>query len=290
MALTVHRARVAMASWFEARLVGDDPEHLDAVAGAVLEEIKRRERLLSRFDPASEIARLNREAAQGPVRVDVELMAVLLDCRRWAERTGGAFDPCAPTARFLDAVELNEPGRTVRFVDETARIDLGGYGKGFALDAVRPTLESFGVRSALIHGGTSSVLAIGRDENDRAWRVGIRDPFVEADDAPEVDRLSLSDCGLSCSSAFSPGSDRSDLIDPSTGQAVEVPASVVVVAPTATEAEVLSTALLAMGRDRAGRFVSEDRGVSDRCRVGWIERTNDRTNVNWWTSNAEVAP
>ena len=52
-----------MGSLFQLRLIGDDEEHLAAVADAALDEIERVERLLSWRDVRSEAARINREAA-----------------------------------------------------------------------------------------------------------------------------------------------------------------------------------------------------------------------------------
>src|SRR4051812_19000412 len=89
---TVTISRRAMGTVFEVRLLGPDREHLAAVAEATLDEISRLERLLSRFLPASEICRLNREAASHPIRVDQDLMEVLIACREGWERTEGYFD------------------------------------------------------------------------------------------------------------------------------------------------------------------------------------------------------
>ena len=95
MTLVVHHARPAMATLFEVVLIGDDEEHLAAVAEAALDEITRVERLLSRHDPRSEVARLNREAASGEVLVDRELFELLQLCEVYHVMTGGYFDPAA---------------------------------------------------------------------------------------------------------------------------------------------------------------------------------------------------
>ena len=162
------RSRPAMASLFEVMLSGDDPEHLDAVASAALEEIGRVERLLSRHDPAAEIARVNREAAHRPVLVDVELFAVLRDCLAWVDRTGGAFDPCAPTGRFAEDVRLDQECRTVRFTNPSARIDLGGFGKGYASGHPGVAVSSKHTLSLTNRGTgtTSALLGLAREIRD----------------------------------------------------------------------------------------------------------------------------
>ena len=266
---TVHACRPAMGTRFECWLEGPDPEHLEAVATVALDEVVRLDRLLSRHDPTAEIARVNRFAAHEPVRVDVELFAILEDARRWFDATDGCFDVCAGSGRrFGEAVELDPERRTVRFTDPAVRLDFGGYGKGYALDAVGRVFEAFGIEAALAHGGTSSVLARGR-----RWRVDVRDPFGDG----VVDTVGLETAGLSCSVVA--GGAPSDLVDPHTGRAPEA-AGCVVVAPTALAAEVWSTACVAMGRRRA----DTSSGVRESgLRVGWLRPSGG---IDWTTGAA----
>ncbi|MCA1685754.1 MAG: FAD:protein FMN transferase, partial [Planctomycetia bacterium] len=98
MTETVRRAHPAMGTWFEAVLRGDDAEHLDAVASAAFDEVDRVERLLSRFDPGSEVSRVNREAAGRPVLVSHELMQILTACAHAWESSLGWFDVSVVTA------------------------------------------------------------------------------------------------------------------------------------------------------------------------------------------------
>jgi thiamine biosynthesis lipoprotein len=123
-----------MASLFELWLSGEDEEHLAAVAEAALDEIQRIERLLSRFDPAAEIYRVNQQAAHRPVLVDRELFAILQDCRRRFEQTEGYFNVCAPSLveeQVCDnelSLTIDEPTRTVRLPHLDSFLDLGGFG------------------------------------------------------------------------------------------------------------------------------------------------------------------
>jgi thiamine biosynthesis lipoprotein len=268
-----------MATWFEVWLCGADGEHLSAVGEAALDEVARVEQLLSRFDRTSEVARVNREAARRPVLVDRELFAILVDCRHQFERTEGYFDVrLTRSPRPFAETVLLEPTRTVRFLDPSVALDFGGYGKGYALDQAARILQEFGVASALMHGGTSSVLARGAADDGRPWRVGVRDPFAEAAEQ-EVAQLALSDCGLSSSAVFDCGASESDILDPPRGRRLSEPAACSVIAPTALNAEILSTALLAMGRARADKFVHER--LSAGYRVAWIEPAGDDAELRW---------
>lgn len=278
----LHLRRPAMATWFELWLAGDDPEHLEAVGHAALDEVDRVEHLLSRFDPAAEIARVNREAASGPTRVDPELFAVLEECMRRHQETDGFFDIAAtrrggPPRSLPESVRLDPALRTVEFVDGEVRLDLGGYGKGYALDRMADVLDRFGVESALMHGGASSVLARGERSGGEPWPVRIRDPFRPDGSVVEV---ALRDAGLSYSAVLGPGTEESDILNPRTGERLTEQAGCVVLAPTASEAEVFSTALLAMGRESACALLRRGR-FGSAVRAAWIDRSVGAVALHW---------
>jgi FAD:protein FMN transferase len=270
----LHLRRPAMATLFEMWLAGDDPEFLEAVGHAALDEVERIERLLSRFDPAAETARVNRAAAGGPVLVEYELFALLEDCRLWLQETEGFFDVCAVSGVTLaEGVQLDLVRRTVRFLDPRVQLDFGALGKGYALDAAARVLDRFGVTSALLHGGTSSVLAVGAREDGSLWPVGVRDPDAEE---REILQISLCDCGLSTSGVFDRSTTQSDMLDPVARRPLAQQAACVVTAENAVEAEVLSTALLAMGKPRAGEYLERKR-PSVAFRVLWVEHAGRDT-------------
>ena len=136
---------------------------------------------------------------------------------------------------------------------ETA-IDLGGIGKGFALDRAKEILARYGVDSALLSAGTSSILAVGQPALGAAWTVDLRHP---ADDrAVPIARLELVDQSLSCSATLRPGQAESDIVDPHRGLPLSGGDAVVVLAAEGVAAEALSTALLAMGRNRATQYLA----------------------------------
>lgn len=267
-----------MAALFEAWLVGADGQHLAEVAEAAFDEIERIERLLSRFDPRSEIARINRLAAAEEVLVDREVFAVLESCDRWRRETGGWFDIAAGSGT-LENVQLDGARRTVRFTRPDVVLDLGGVGKGYALDCAAELLGPQGVAGALLHGGSSSVLARGVADDGQRWPVGIRDPWSPHSSAP-LGQLRLSDCGLSCSATRGPGQHRSDVLDPRTGEPLEDDAACVVIAPTASEAEVLSTALLCMGKAQARAYTEQRAGP--KVSVAWIDAPGGTASLDWF--------
>ncbi|MEP7343200.1 MAG: FAD:protein FMN transferase [Acidobacteriota bacterium] len=255
----------AMGTRFEVLLAGDDEEHLEAVAVAAVEEILRLEGLLSRFDPRSEIARVNRFAGIRPVRVDRELFALLEKCEQARQLTEGYFNVTRGAGLLL---ELDAEASTVRFNREYVTIDPGGIGKGYALDCVREILLRFGVTRALLNGGTSSLLALDPASDDTGgWPIDLRHPLKP--EAEAVARVSLRQRALSCSAARHHEQSQSDIVNPLTGQPLDVNAACVVLAASATDAEIFSTALLAMGRRQATCYL--ERQPHSDLTAGWIE-------------------
>src|SRR5262245_18735996 len=264
---TVLKHCEAMGTRFEALLVGHDEEHLEAVA--VIEEIIRLEGVLSRFDPRSEIARINREAGHAQVRVDREVFALLERCERERRSTDGFFDVTAsrrPPGAAPD-LRLDVDICAVQFTGPGPAIDLGGVGKGYALDRGREIMMRFGVTCGLLHGGTSSVLAVGAPPGKSGWPVAVRHPLTP--DAAPVAHVELANRSLSCSAARHPGQRQSDVVNPMTGRLLDGDAACVTLATNATDAEIFSTALLAMGREEVKRYL--ERAPRPGLVAGWFE-------------------
>jgi thiamine biosynthesis lipoprotein len=141
---------------------------------------------------------------------------------------------------------LDTAARTVRFARRGMLVDLGAAGKGYAVDVAIESLRANGIASAFLHGGTSSVRAIGAPSAADGWRVGWK-----ADGAPGR-TFALRDSALGVSAvhgkAFRVG-DRvyGHVIDPRTGRPASVAGSAAVSGPRAFECDALSTALLVRG-------------------------------------------
>ena len=259
----------AMGTRFEVFLCGEDAEHLEAVAVAVIEEIIRLDGVLSRYEPRSEIARINREAGHAPIRIDREVFGLLERCEQARRLTEGHFDVTTSTSvpSETPALQLDMEFCTVQFTRPDVAIDLGGIGKGYALDCGREVLLRFGVTCGLLNGGTSSVLALGAPPGSRGWLVDVRHPLTPA--AMPMARVELIDRGFSCSAVCHPGQERSDVVNPRTANPLIGNAACIVLAMSATEAEIFSTALLAMERERAINYL--EKKLCPGVNVGWFE-------------------
>jgi thiamine biosynthesis lipoprotein len=274
----------AMATRFELGLVGDDPVRLRAAGEEALEEIERLERQLSFYRPDSEIKRINSEAASRPVKVEPRLFRLLQTCSSLTALTDGAFDITVgplmrawglaggsgelPTATALEAaravvgvdhVDLDEARFTVRFKRAGVELDLGGFGKGYAIERAIDVLRDNGITSALLHGGTSSVCAIGSPPDESAWRIGLNEAF-DSQGTPHV--VTLCDAAMSVSaiqgkSFVKDGRVYGHVIDPRSGEPVMGTSAAVVVGPSPSVCEALSKAVLVLGPEWLPRV--EDR-------------------------------
>jgi len=124
-----------MACRFEVTLPGDDARHVSA-ARAALDGVDRIEDVLTVFRDSSEAARVNREAAVGPVAVSETLFSLLQRCRVLYDETGGAFDPTsAPLSRCWGF--LAREGRLPAEEDIAAALAQVGFDKVDLEDATR---------------------------------------------------------------------------------------------------------------------------------------------------------
>jgi thiamine biosynthesis lipoprotein len=233
---------------------------LRAAGDAALDEITRWHQLLNRFAPDSLLSHINRTAASRPVRLDRETFALFRTALDVWRASGGAFDitvaplmarngfadSCVPARGGrvgADAIILDEDDWTIRFDAPGTSLDLGGIAKGHALDCAAAILRDAGVTPALLHGGTSSVIAIGTPPDDSGWRVAIG-PAV---DAPVV---MLRDEALSVSDGASQTSltGHHHIVDPLLQIAAPDAGAMAVIGPSAAVAEAWSTALVVLGR------------------------------------------
>ena len=251
-----------MGTFFEAFLVGEDRAHLEAVAAALWDEVKRVERMLSRFDPASEIHRINQLAGQQPVKVSRELLAILGNCLHWFQKTDGYFDVTLGSGGN-PPFSLDVARSHLSFSIPSAAIDLGACGKGYALDRLSVILREQVISSALLNAGSSSILALGCNPASEAWTVGLSDPDRRINC---IRRITLEDRAFSCSATFAEDNEISDIVIPLTRQPLESQGLCYALADCAAEAEVLSTACLAMGEERA---------------LAWLQQLNSKSEVRF---------
>jgi FAD:protein FMN transferase len=267
--------RYVMGTMFDIVIYHSSQADGAKAAERAMREIERLDRVLSHYKDDSDLSRLNREGSRGFVIVDASLYDIVEQSIAWSRRTGGTFDiTIAPLLRTWkqayaagrrpsedevaaarhcvgsDKIALEAPNR-IHFRSTCLAIDLGGIGKGYAVDRAIELLKADGITSASINAGGSSIGAIGAPPGQSGWPVRIA-----AKVSGGSDTLLLRDMSMSTSQqnplpfATTAGS-FGEIFDPRTGAPTEARAAIAVVTPSGTTAEALTKALLMMSPDAA---------------------------------------
>lgn len=275
-------SRHAMATLFEVLLPFGSPLAQPA-AEAALDRIDDIEDQLTVYRDHSEVSRLNATAADRAVRVEPGLFDLIEFAAHTTRQTQGAFDIATgalikawgfyrragrvPTpaeraaamsrtgTRFL---ALDRSRQTIRYLRKGLEINLGSIGKGYALDrAAELLVQDWGASSGLLHGGSSSVRAVGTPPGQpRGWPVTVKHPW---NPDRRLGTVYLNHAALGTSAATFQhfaynGRTLGHLLDPRTGWPAEGIDQASVIAPTAAEADALSTAFFVLGVEPTARF------------------------------------
>ena len=260
-----------------------DESRAAGAVGEAFAEFDRLDGLLSVWKPESDVSRLNEAAGDHAVAVGPEMREVLTVARQVSEWTGGAFDATFGALSGLwkfdnqdkddtvpdrDEVRRRLPLVNYRDVDVDAgagtgflrrkgmRVNLGGIGKGYAVDRAVAILRRRGVASFMIQAGGDMYVSGWR--GDRPWRVGIRDPRGPADKSFAA--LDLTDGTFSTSGDyerfFMKGGRRyHHILDLSIGEPARGCRSVTLVTDRAVIADALAKGVFILGPDRGMALV-----------------------------------
>ena len=259
----------------------------EALALEALDLVDSLEDRLSIYRESSELSELNRRAFSEPVVVSQPLLQLTAMGLRLHAETKGAFDLTSgplsrawgfhrragslPDSQTLaealarvgsDQVAICHASSSIQFTDEGIELNFNSLGKGYALDRCGSLLQSGGVADVLLHGGQSSVLALGNEclaeptEVATGWRVGIPHPLRLGERLGNV-RLknqALATSGSGRQFFHHQGNRYGHILDPRTGQPVQGMLASTVIAPSAVEADALSTAFFVIGPEAAGEY------------------------------------
>lgn len=292
----VERRVAAMGTLLTLEVTAESRSLALRASEAALEAVEQAEGRLSTWQPETELSRLCAAPVGEPFRVSSLLARDLERALHWRAETSAAF---SPTARpLIEAWGLREGGRApsdeqlaraleasshdaLRFelpavtrLNQAAGIEEGGFGKGVGLDDAGAALLAAGAQGAFLDFGGQTLL------------VGATAPTFTALAHPDdrslgVVRLEL----LSGSSATSGNSERGievdgirlgHVLDPRSGRPAPDFGSLTVLAPSATDADCLSTALYVLGPEAALSFAEARPGIE----VVILERLDDRLRVH----------
>ncbi|MFH1640887.1 MAG: FAD:protein FMN transferase, partial [Candidatus Omnitrophota bacterium] len=261
-------------------------------AGIVFGEIRRIESLLSKYDPDSEVARLNRN---GELKVSPETFYVINKSYELWSASSGAFDITigllvdlwgftekeyyVPTEEEVnDVLELvgmnkiilNPLNNMIKFTIPGIKIDLGAIAKGYAADCAVEKLRESGIQSCLINAG-GQVYCLG-DKAGSPWKVAVKDPRG----SQAIDYLELKNSSVSTSGDYEQyftkeGKRYSHILNPRTGYPADSGIlSVTVIAPSGLTADALSTSIFVLGKEKGMELAKKFPGV----KVSIIEKNN----------------
>lgn len=285
----IERVRPAMGS--ELHLTAWTTDEPSALAGfdAVFAEFDRLERLMSVWVDGSDIVRLNAAAGDHPVSVSPEVREALRIAHQVSEWTGGAFDVTfgaltglwkfdtqdkdgsvpdsadvrarLPLVNYRDLVVDEQAGTA--FLKRTGmRVNLGGIGKGYAVDRAVEILRQRGVRDFMVQAGGD--LYVAGHRGGRPWRLGIRDPRGPAQRSFAA--LDLSDGTFSTSGDYERffmknGRRYHHILDLRLGEPARDCRSVTLVTNQAVIADALAKGVFVLGPDAGMALIERLPGV-----------------------------
>jgi FAD:protein FMN transferase len=283
--------RRAMACDFEVQLAAGRQEGALAAVLEAFDLVEAIETQMTVYRETSEVLEINRTAADGPVAVEPRLFAMFELAERLHRETDGTFDitsgPLSEAWGFsrregrvpseaeiaaalgrvgMQDVVLDPAKGAIAFRRRGLSVHLNCIGKGYALDRMAEVLTGQGVENFLLHGGRSSVLARGRSsENttpgnaDPGWVIGLPHPLRPGERLMEIplEGRALGTSG-SGTQFFEHGGKRyGHLLDPRTGWPAKDVYTATAIAPTAAEADALSTAFYVMGPEKTGQYCAK---------------------------------
>jgi thiamine biosynthesis lipoprotein len=270
----LHRQRFAM--WTVVDILAYHPSRSEgeAAIAKALDEVERLDGILSNYEPESDISKLVRDARHKAVAVDASLFEIIQKSAELSTRSQGRFDVTIgpllkvwkkakeedrkPTSEELaaaqkcvgyDKIESTPPDR-ILIRSDCVEIDVGGIGKGYAVERAMNILRAAGIRNALINAGSSAIAAIGAPPGGKGWPVR----FIEGGSGSRS--LLLEDASIATSEQ------TGSIIDPLTGSPTSERMTVSVIAPSATLSDGLSTTLLLMSIDEGKKLLEQYGNVS----------------------------
>jgi thiamine biosynthesis lipoprotein len=265
-----------------------DPAQLRSELQSQLDLVNR---LMSTYDPDSEISRFNRLNATDWFAISAETAEVIQLSQQVSELTGGAFDITVGPLVELWGFGAGERGETLPSDEQIAarlshvgyqklelrlqkpairkqhpqlQIDLSAVAKGYAVDLLAELLTQQGVENYLVEVGGELRIA-GQRTDGTPWKIAIEKPDEETREVARI--FPLTDTGLATSGNYrnfylEDGQRYVHTIDPLSGRPIRHQlASATVLAADCARADALATALMVLGEEQ-GRKLVEAQGLA----------------------------
>ena len=282
----IEQERVYMNTTINIKVLSDESrEKIEKGLDEAFSKFKYVVDKFTRFEPTSELSKLN--SAGGPFKVSEELFDLVKFSLKIAEETGGAFDPTiidlleaygykkgydfsvlenreklqkeidqiAKTRPSFMDIKLNDENNSV-VLAKKQRIDLGGVGKGYAIDLAAKVLLPF--KNFIINAG-GDIYVSGTNKDKKLWNAGLL--FIdEKGQTKLIGKVDMKDQALASSGSWARKVKYfHHLLNPRTGKPHNEILQTFVIAKRAIDADAYSTALFVSGQD--GIEVLEAKGI-----------------------------
>ena len=279
---------IAMGTFVTISVYDTKKEDHPFIVNRAFDEIHLVEELMSSFTTDSDVTLINRRADNDAVQVSPMVCEVVSAAHSVSERSSGAFDitvlpllrvfgfrgnnPHIPGEKELETarrlvnyrnVFVHTANNTIGLKTAGQQIDLGGIGKGYAVDRAVNVLKSHGIERAIINAG-GDIYALGAPKNDEGWKIGIQHPYFPEKMAGTVyiKNQAIATSGNYENYYIINGERYGHLFDPHTGKPANPILSATVTAPTAMEADALATASFLMGNKEGQPFIERQQQTS----------------------------
>lgn len=283
--------RACLGTIVEITVADQDKPH-KIVKGAMekaFAEIRRIENTLSKFNPQSDISRINVRAYTQPVEASPETIRLIKKSIVLSQLTDGAFDitilplmeiwsfsakdkqPLPETEPLKLAlskvgyqnIKIANQEKAVFLTQQGMALDLGGIAKGYAVDRAVAVLKQEGLKNVLVNAG-GDIYALGRHSGNKSWRIAVQHPRKQE---AILAVLELQDRAIATSGDYqkyveNSATRYSHIINPKTGYPCQdLPASVTVLAEDCCTADALATAIFVLGPEKGIELVNRLEGT-----------------------------
>ncbi|MDN5204515.1 FAD:protein FMN transferase [Fulvivirgaceae bacterium BMA10] len=306
---THHEVLKLMGSRFEITAISEKEALAVQAVKAGIDEIRRIEKLISSWDPASQTSEVNRQAGIKPVAVDQELFDLINRAKKISTLTDGAFDisyasmdkiwkfdGSMKTLPDPDLVKnsvaridfknimLDPEKGTVFLKEKGMKIGFGAIGKGYAANKAKSIMLSLGIQNGLVNAG-GDLIAWGKKADGSDWQIGIANP---KDKEGIFSWLTINEMAVVTSGDYErfvmfDGKRYAHIIDPRTGYPVSETKSVTIICPDAELADALATSVFVLGEKQGLNLINQLKGIE--CLIVNKDdeiKTSDNLDLNYY--------
>ena len=299
----VSRTRLAMGTFVSMTLMHPSRDRAEEAMGLAFEEIDRLTGLMNRFDEGTAVGQLNREGllkdlppevtdvisrsihyyllSNGSFDISVKPVVDLFKTRITGGKKAVPSDTELKQALSLigsDKIQLN--GNAIRFKKPGMGITLDGIAKGYIVDSASNMLVKHRIQNHLINAG-GDIRTMGTKQDKKPWTVAVQDPQKKKR-YPDI--IKMANGAIATSGDYEIYYDREKMfhhiVDPKTGLSPRVSTSVSVLAPTAIEADALSTSVFVMTPKQGAGFID----TVPKCECLVISREGTKIKSTGWNN------